>query len=103
MSAFYVLLALNAFYVFITLLPLWRFEAWWVRSLDFPRIQFFLFGNSFSNIGIAHTRLVISHNVGPVNPIPFLPYFSYVVDCPLHTLLSGRSKERSQKGTPRIV
>lgn len=23
-----------------TLLPLWRFEAWWVRALDFPRLQF---------------------------------------------------------------
>lgn len=25
--------------VIFTLLPLWRFEAWWVRSLDFPRLQ----------------------------------------------------------------
>ncbi|MBO1519531.1 endonuclease/exonuclease/phosphatase family protein [Oceanisphaera pacifica] len=25
----------------ITLLPLWRCEAWWVRGLDFPRVQFF--------------------------------------------------------------
>jgi len=24
---------------FFTLLPLWRHEAWWVRSLDFPRLQ----------------------------------------------------------------
>ncbi|MAD77487.1 MAG: endonuclease [Rheinheimera sp.] len=23
----------------LTLLPLWRFEAWWVRGLDFPRLQ----------------------------------------------------------------
>jgi endonuclease/exonuclease/phosphatase (EEP) superfamily protein YafD len=25
--------------VIFTLLPLWRHEAWWVRSLDFPRLQ----------------------------------------------------------------
>lgn len=25
----------------LTLLPLWRHEAWWVRSLDFPRLQLF--------------------------------------------------------------
>jgi endonuclease/exonuclease/phosphatase (EEP) superfamily protein YafD len=28
--------------VIFTLLPIWRFEAWWVRSLDFPRLQLFL-------------------------------------------------------------
>lgn len=27
--------------VVFTLLPLWRHEAWWVRSLDFPRLQLF--------------------------------------------------------------
>lgn len=27
--------------VAFTLLPLWRYEAWWVRSLDFPRLQLF--------------------------------------------------------------
>lgn len=26
----------------LTLLPLWRSEAWWVRSLDFPRLQLFV-------------------------------------------------------------
>lgn len=25
--------------VVLTLLPLWRYEAWWVRSWDFPRLQ----------------------------------------------------------------
>jgi len=25
--------------VLFTLLPMWRYEAWWVRSLDFPRLQ----------------------------------------------------------------
>jgi hypothetical protein len=25
--------------VIFTLLPMWRSEAWWVRSLDFPRLQ----------------------------------------------------------------
>ncbi len=28
--------------VIFTLLPIWRFEAWWVRSLDFPRLQLFV-------------------------------------------------------------
>lgn len=27
----------------ITLLPLWNYEAWWVRGFDFPRVQFFSF------------------------------------------------------------
>ena len=26
----------------LTLLPIWRYEAWWVRSLDFPRLQLFV-------------------------------------------------------------
>jgi endonuclease/exonuclease/phosphatase (EEP) superfamily protein YafD len=25
-----------------TLLPMWHYEAWWVRSLDFPRLQLFV-------------------------------------------------------------
>ncbi len=32
---------LTGILVFVTLLPLWRHEAWWVRSLDFPRLQLF--------------------------------------------------------------
>lgn len=28
--------------VIFTLLPTWRHEAWWVRSLDFPRLQLFV-------------------------------------------------------------
>ena len=28
--------------IIFTLLPLWRYEAWWVRSLDFPRLQLFV-------------------------------------------------------------
>jgi endonuclease/exonuclease/phosphatase (EEP) superfamily protein YafD len=28
--------------VIFTLLPIWRYEAWWVRSLDFPRLQLFV-------------------------------------------------------------
>lgn len=26
----------------LTLLPVWHFEAWWIRVLDFPRLQLFL-------------------------------------------------------------
>ncbi len=25
--------------IILTMLPIWRYEAWWVRSLDFPRLQ----------------------------------------------------------------
>jgi endonuclease/exonuclease/phosphatase (EEP) superfamily protein YafD len=25
--------------IILTILPIWRYEAWWVRSLDFPRLQ----------------------------------------------------------------
>jgi endonuclease/exonuclease/phosphatase (EEP) superfamily protein YafD len=37
---FFILLGLTALLVVATLLPLWRYEAWWVRDLDFPRLQF---------------------------------------------------------------
>ena len=42
MSLFQTLLVLTILFSIVTLLPLWRHETWWVRSLDFPRIQFFL-------------------------------------------------------------
>lgn len=32
----------TVFIATLTLLPLWRHEAWWVRSLDFPRLQLFV-------------------------------------------------------------
>jgi endonuclease/exonuclease/phosphatase (EEP) superfamily protein YafD len=36
---FVLLLWMTVVLVGLTLLPLWRCEAWWVRSLDFPRCQ----------------------------------------------------------------
>jgi endonuclease/exonuclease/phosphatase (EEP) superfamily protein YafD len=36
---FAVLMIAACFLTVFTLLPLWRCEAWWVRSLDFPRMQ----------------------------------------------------------------
>lgn len=36
---FISLLVATIILTIITLLPLWRHEAWWVRSLDFPRLQ----------------------------------------------------------------
>lgn len=39
-----VLLALAALIAAATALPLLSHEAWWVRSLDFPRAQIFVFG-----------------------------------------------------------
>lgn len=36
---FTALVIAACFLVTFTLLPLWRCEAWWVRSLDFPRMQ----------------------------------------------------------------
>lgn len=37
---FTVLLTLTFVLTTLIFLPLWRHEAWWVRALDFPRIQF---------------------------------------------------------------
>ena len=34
-----IFIILTVFIAILTLLPLWRHEAWWVRSLDFPRLQ----------------------------------------------------------------
>lgn len=36
---FVLLLCITVVLVGLTLLPLWRCEAWWVRALDFPRYQ----------------------------------------------------------------
>ena len=32
-------IAATVLLVIFTLLPIWRYQAWWVRSLDFPRFQ----------------------------------------------------------------
>jgi endonuclease/exonuclease/phosphatase (EEP) superfamily protein YafD len=37
-----ILALLTYFLLFVTVFPLWRHEAWWVRGLDFPRFQFML-------------------------------------------------------------
>jgi endonuclease/exonuclease/phosphatase (EEP) superfamily protein YafD len=39
-SMFWLLAALTAFLAVVTLLPIWRHEAWWVRGQDFPRLQY---------------------------------------------------------------
>ena len=39
---FTIFLAATLLLAVLSLLPLWRHEAWWVRSLDFPRLQLFL-------------------------------------------------------------
>jgi endonuclease/exonuclease/phosphatase (EEP) superfamily protein YafD len=36
---FVALLVATVILTIFTLIPLWRHEAWWVRSLDFPRLQ----------------------------------------------------------------
>ena len=40
---FAVLITATVLLVVFTLLPIWRHEAWWVRSLDFPRFQLSIF------------------------------------------------------------
>jgi endonuclease/exonuclease/phosphatase (EEP) superfamily protein YafD len=37
-----VILIATIILAILTLLPLWRCEVWWVRSLDFPRLQLFV-------------------------------------------------------------
>ncbi|MBC5773699.1 endonuclease/exonuclease/phosphatase family protein [Pontibacter sp. KCTC 32443] len=37
-----ILVVLTYFLAIVTVLPLWRHDAWWVRGLDFPRFQFML-------------------------------------------------------------
>ncbi|MGD9260179.1 MAG: endonuclease/exonuclease/phosphatase family protein [Desulfobacterales bacterium] len=39
---FIAFLIATIFLTTFTLLPIWRYEAWWVRSLDFPRLQLFV-------------------------------------------------------------
>ena len=38
-NMYFVFLIVTVILSAFTLLPLWRHEAWWVRSLDFPRLQ----------------------------------------------------------------
>ncbi|MGX5914456.1 endonuclease/exonuclease/phosphatase family protein [Aliidiomarina sp. Khilg15.8] len=40
---FNTLLVLTLLLVLCTCLPIWRLEAWWVRVLDFPRLQLLVF------------------------------------------------------------
>lgn len=40
---FNTLMGLTLLLALITCLPIWRLEAWWVRVLDFPRLQIFVF------------------------------------------------------------
>jgi endonuclease/exonuclease/phosphatase (EEP) superfamily protein YafD len=40
---FNTLMSLTLFLVLITCLPIWRLEAWWIRILDFPRLQIMVF------------------------------------------------------------
>ncbi len=42
MIIFLIFLVMTLLLLTLTLLPLWRHEAWWVRGLDFPRMQLFL-------------------------------------------------------------
>jgi len=37
---FWLLAGLVALLALLTLLPIWRYEAWWVRGQDFPRLQY---------------------------------------------------------------
>lgn len=38
--AFWLIAGATAFVVLVTLLPLVRYEAWWIRGQDFPRLQY---------------------------------------------------------------
>lgn len=41
---FWILCFLAGLFVFLTLLPISRGTAWWIRGADFPRVQFSVFG-----------------------------------------------------------
>lgn len=41
----WVLASLTGLVAVLTLLPLWPYEAWWVRGLDFPRLQLAAFAS----------------------------------------------------------
>ncbi|MHA6248209.1 endonuclease/exonuclease/phosphatase family protein [Pontibacter sp. CAU 1760] len=43
----------TALLVLMTVLPLWRHDAWWVRGLDFPRLQFMVMALVILGIDIA--------------------------------------------------
>jgi endonuclease/exonuclease/phosphatase (EEP) superfamily protein YafD len=42
--SFIILACITGFLVLVTLIPLWRHDAWWVRGMDFPRFQLFVLG-----------------------------------------------------------
>ncbi|WP_206073083.1 endonuclease/exonuclease/phosphatase family protein [Pontibacter flavimaris] len=43
MIIYRILVVLTYVLAIVTLLPLWRHNAWWVRGFDFPRLQFMAF------------------------------------------------------------
>lgn len=40
MPAFWLLVASTTMLAVVTFLPIWQYEAWWVRGQDFPRLQY---------------------------------------------------------------
>lgn len=42
--SFIILACSTGFLVLVTIIPLWKNNAWWVRGMDFPRLQFFVLG-----------------------------------------------------------
>lgn len=50
-----ILLVATGFFVLVTLLPLWRHHAWWVRVWEFPRLQL---GTLLATLLIAHGLLL---------------------------------------------
>lgn len=56
---FWPIFSLTLLLVVATLLPLWRYEAWWVRGFDFPRLQFSLLAAAI--LGLGFISLELSH------------------------------------------
>jgi endonuclease/exonuclease/phosphatase (EEP) superfamily protein YafD len=42
--SFIILACITGFLILVTIIPLWRHDAWWVRGMDFPRFQLFVLG-----------------------------------------------------------
>ena len=54
---FWPIFSLTLLLVVATLLPVWRYEAWWVRGFDFPRLQFSMLAAAILLLGLIGLEL----------------------------------------------
>ena len=92
---FAVLIAATVLLVVFTLLPIWRYEAWWVRSLDFPRFQLSIILLIIIGFELVLLDFSLLSSWMIVMVAVALPDLPIVVDCAVYTIFPIRGEIRS--------